>query len=346
LPLGRSFLDCILKAIDQQEETMNNNMTRRQWAVATGSTLLAGAAGAQDFPNKPIRIVVPQAPGGGTDILARNLAARMTELLKQGVVVENRTGAGSLVGTEFVARAPADGYTLLMGGIFNMVMNKALVKNLSYSPENDFVSLGFVSAYPFVLLMRPDLPISNLAELAAYAKARPGKMSYGSGGMGTLQHVWGAILTSSLGLDMIHVPFKGAAPAHQEMMAGRLDIMFDNISAAKPHIQAGRLKGLVVSSAQRSTQLPNSPTVNETGLTRFEGESWFGVFAPAATPAPVVARLRETLAGINREAEFLARVERDGGRMLNIAPAQQQTFLREEIDRWVGSVSRYKVSAD
>jgi tripartite-type tricarboxylate transporter receptor subunit TctC len=325
---------------------MNANMTRRQWAVATGGALLAGAAGAQDFPNKPIRIVVPQAPGGGTDILARNLAARMTELLKQGVVVENRTGAGSLVGTEFVARAPADGYTLLMGGIFNMVMNKALVKNLSYSPENDFVSLGFVSAYPFVLLMRPDLPVSNLAELAAYAKARPGKLSYGSGGMGTLQHVWGAILTSSLGLDMIHVPFKGAAPAHQEMMAGRLDIMFDNISAAKPHIQAGRLKGLVVSSAQRSAQLPSIPTVNETGLTRFEGESWFGVFAPAATPAPVVARLRETLAAINREAEFLARVERDGGRMLNIAPAQQQTFLREEIDRWVGSVSRYKVSAD
>jgi len=325
---------------------MNTNMTRRQWAVATGGALLAGAAGAQDFPNKPIRIVVPQAPGGGTDILARNLAARMTELLKQGVVVENRTGAGSLVGTEFVARAPADGYTLLMGGIFNMVMNKALVKNLSYSPENDFVSLGFVSAYPFVLLMRPDLPVSNLAELAAYAKARPGKLSYGSGGMGTLQHVWGAILTSSLGLDMIHVPFKGAAPAHQEMMAGRLDIMFDNISAAKPHIQAGRLKGLVVSSAQRSAQLPSIPTVNETGLTRFEGESWFGVFAPAATPAPVVARLRETLAAINREAEFLARVERDGGRMLNIAPAQQQTFLREEIDRWVGSVSRYKVSAD
>jgi tripartite-type tricarboxylate transporter receptor subunit TctC len=130
------------------------------------------------------------------------------------------------------------------------------------------------------------------------------------------------------------------------MMAGRLDIMFDNISAAKPHIQAGRLKGLVVSSAQRSAQLPSIPTVNETGLTRFEGESWFGVFAPAATPAPVVARLRETLAAINREAEFLARVERDGGRMLNIAPAQQQTFLREEIDRWVGSVSRYKVSAD
>ena len=325
---------------------MNSDFSRRQLLIAGAGAAWSVAASAQDYPSKPIRIVVPQAAGGGTDILARNLAARMTELLKQGVVVENRTGAGSLLGTEFVARAPADGYTLLMGGIFNMVMNKALVKNLSYSPENDFVSLGYVSAYPFVLLMRADLPVNSLAELVAYAKARPGKLTYGSGGMGTLQHVWGAILTSSLGLDMVHVPFKGAAPAHQEMMGGRLDIMFDNISAAKPHIQAGRLKGLVVSSAQRSAQLPQLPTVNESGLTRFEGESWFGVFAPAATPAPVVARLRETLASINREPEFIARVDRDGGRLLNIAPAQQQAFLRDEIERWVGAAQRYKVTAD
>ena len=325
---------------------MNSDFSRRQLLIAGAGAAWSATASAQDFPSKPIRIVVPQAPGGGTDILARNLAARMTELLKQGVVVENRTGAGSLVGTEFVARAPADGYTLLMGGIFNMVMNKALVKNLSYSPENDFVSLGYVSAYPFVLLMRADLPVNSLAELVAYAKARPGKLTYGSGGMGTLQHVWGAILTSSLGLDMVHVPFKGAAPAHQEMMAGRVDIMFDNISAAKPHIQAGRLKGLVVSSSQRSAQLSQLPTVNESGLTRFEGESWFGVFAPAATPAPVVTRLRETLAAINREPEFIARVDRDGGRLLNIAPAQQQAFLRDEIERWVGAAQRYKVTAD
>ena len=325
---------------------MNSHISRRHLVLAAAGAALTGTAAAQDFPSKPMRIVVPQAPGGGTDILARNLAVRMTELLKQGVVVENRTGAGSLVGTEFVARAPADGYTLLMGGIFNMVMNKALVKNLSYSPENDFVSLGYVSAYPFVLLMRADLPVNSLAELVAYVKARPGKLTYGSGGMGTLQHVWGAILTSSLGLDMVHVPFKGAAPAHQEMMGGRLDIMFDNISAARPHIQAGRLKGLVVSSAQRSAALPNIPTVNETGLTRFEGESWFGVFAPAATPAPVVARLRETLASINREAEFVARVDRDGGRMLNVPAAQQQAFLRDEIERWVGAAQRYKVTAD
>lgn len=313
-----------------------------------GAASLLPAAWAQSgpYPNRVVKILLGYAPGGSADIMARLISEYLSNSLKQSFVVENRPGASGNIAVQTVARAPADGYTLLMGGIFNMVMNKALVKNLSYSPENDFVSLGFVSAYPFVLLMRPDLPINNLAELAAYAKARPGKMSYGSGGMGTLQHVWGAILTSSLGLDMIHVPFKGAAPAHQEMMGGRLDIMFDNISAAKPHIQAGRLKGLVVSSAQRSAQLPQLPTVNESGLTRFEGESWFGVFAPAATPAPVVARLRETLASINREPEFIARVDRDGGRLLNIAPAQQQAFLRDEIERWVGAAQRYKVTAD
>jgi tripartite-type tricarboxylate transporter receptor subunit TctC len=300
----------------------------------------------QDYPNRSIRMVVPQPPGGGTDILGRSVAQKLSEILRQPVVVENKTGAGSLIGTEFAARAPADGYTLMVGGIFNMVMNKALIKNLSYAPEKDFISLGYVSAYPFVLLTRADLPVNNLPELVAYAKERPGKLTYGSGGIGTLQHVWGAILTSSLGLDMLHIPFKGASPAHQEMMGGRLDVMFDNMSASKQYVQSGKLKGLVVSSAARSPHLAQVPTVNETGLTRFEGESWFGIFAPAGTPPAVVAKLREAMAQINREPEFIARVERDGGRLLNIAPAQQQAFLQEEIERWVGSVQKYTVTAD
>ena len=308
--------------------------------------LLATHVQAQDYPSRPIRMVVPQPPGGGTDILGRSVAQKLSEVLRQPVVVENKTGAGSLIGTEYVARAPADGYTLMVGGIFNMVMNKALIKNLSYSPEKDFISLGYVSAYPFVLLTRADLPVNNLAELVTYAKDRPGKLTYGSGGLGTLQHVWGAILTSSLGLDMLHIPFKGASPAHQEMMGGRLDVMFDNMSASKQYVQSGRLKGLVVSSAARSPQLPNVPTVNESGLVKFEGESWFGIFAPAGTPAPVVAKLREALASINAQADFSAKVERDGGRMLNIPAAQQQNYLLDEIDRWVSAVNRYNVTAD
>lgn len=312
------------------------------------AALLAGSVmvQAQDFPARPIRLVVPLGPGGGTDILGRNVAQKLGELLRQPAIVENRAGAGSLIGTEYVARAPADGYTLLVGGIFNMVMNGALIKNLSYDPLRDFVPLGYTSAYPFLLLVRADLPASNLAELVKYAKERPGKLTYGSAGMGTLQHVWGTILFKSLGLDMVHVPYKGAAPAHQDMMAGRLDAIFDNLSAAKQHVQSGRLKGLAVSSSSRAAQLPGVPTVNESGLTNFEGESWFGLFAPGGTPAPVVEALRKALATVIGDPEFAARIERDGGRVLAIAPSQQQQFLQEQIERWTRLVRLYGVTAE
>jgi tripartite-type tricarboxylate transporter receptor subunit TctC len=304
------------------------------------------AAHAQDFPTRAIRVVVPQAPGGGTDILGRNVAQKLTDHFRQPAVVENRAGAGSLIGTEFVARAPADGYTLLVGGIFNMVMNKALIKNLSYEPARDFVPIGYVSAYPFLLLARADLPVATLADLVRYAKEHPGKLSYGSAGIGTLQHVWGTILVKSLGMDMLHVPFKGAANAHQEMMAGRLDIMFDNLSASKQYVQSRRLKGLAVSSSQRAAQLPDVPTVIETGLTRFEGESWFGLFVPAATPAPVVATLRNALAAVIRDPEFVGRIERDGGRILAIPAREQTAFLRDEVERWTQLVAKYGVTAE
>ena len=294
---------------------------------------------------RPIRIVVPIGPGGGTDILARHVAQRLGERLRQAAIVENRPGAGSLVGTEYVAKAQPDGYTLLVGGIFNMVMNPALIKNLPYDPARDFVPLGYISAYPFVLVARPDLAV-DLAQFVQYAKERPGKLTYGSAGIGTLQHVWGAILLKSLGLDLVHVPFKAAPAAHQEMLAGRLDVMFDNLSAVKHHVQSGRLRALAVSSAQRSPQLGTVPTVNETGLVAFEGESWFAVFAPAATPGAVVAKLREALAQIIRDPEFAARVEADGGRVLAIAPAEHRKFLQGEIERWSGLVARYGVSVD
>jgi tripartite-type tricarboxylate transporter receptor subunit TctC len=304
------------------------------------------ACRAQDFPSRPVRLVVPQPPGGGTDILGRNVAQKLGALLRGAAVVENRVGAGSLVGTEYVARAPADGYTLLVGGIFNIVMNKALIKNLSHDPLRDFVPLGFTSAYPFVLLVRADLPVSDLAGLVKHAKERPGRLTYGSAGIGTLQHVWGTILFRSMGLDMLHVPFKGAAAAHQEMMAGRLDALFDNMSASKQYVHSGRLKGLAVSSANRSSHLPEVPTVNETGVVKFEGESWFGLFAPSGTPAPIVEILRDALAGVIRDPEFAARIERDGGHVLAIPAQQQQQFMQAEIGRWTTLVRQYKVTTD
>jgi tripartite-type tricarboxylate transporter receptor subunit TctC len=307
--------------------------------------LLAPALEAQDYPARPIKLVVPIGAGGGTDILARHMAQKMSERVKQGVVVENRPGAGSIVGTEYVARSAPDGYTLLVGGIFNMVMNKALLKSLPYDPLRDFVPLGYISAYPFALVARADLPPANLREFIAYAKERPGKLTYGSAGLGTLQHTWGTILLKSVGLDLVHVPFKAAPAVHQEMLAGRVDLMMDNLSAVKHHVQAGRLKAYAVSSAARSPEMAGVPTFKESGVD-FEGESWFAMFTPAATPAPVVATLRTTIADILRDPEFSSRVEKDGGRVLAVAPGEQAKFLQDEIERWGSLVTRYGVGVD
>jgi len=299
-----------------------------------------------DFPNHPIKLIVPIAPGGGTDIIGRKIAQKLSDILPQSTFVENKAGAGSLIGTEFVAKASPDGYTLLVGGLFNMVMNKALMKNLPYDPIKDFIPLGYISANAFVLSVRPDLPVNNLSDMVKLMKDKPGQFTYGSAGIGTLQHVWGNILADQLGLSLTHVPFKGAPQAYQEMMAGRLDMIFDNVAASKTYVQSGRLKGLVTSGEKRSPLFPQLPTINETGLTRFQGESWFGIFAPANTPAPVIAKLRQALAQVNKDPDFINLVEKDGGRILNISATDQQAFLQDEINRWVPLVAKSNVKID
>src|SRR5438067_4018353 len=312
--------------------------------LAIIACLFAMVAKGEDYPARALKLVVPIGPGGGTDILARHMAQKMSERLHQAVVVENRPGAGTILGTEYVAKSAPDGYTLLMGGIFNMVMNKALVKSLPYEPLRDFVPLGYISAYPFALVARADLP-RGLADLVQYAKERPGKLTYGSPGLGTLQHVWATILLKQLGLELVHVPFKAAPAVHQEMLAGRIDLMMDNLSAVKHHVQSGRLRAYAVSSAARTPHLEGVPTLKESGVD-FEGESWFAMFAPAATPATVVSLLRNAVAEILREPDFAARVDRDGGRVLAVAPADQVKFLQSEVDRWSGLVTRYNVRVD
>ncbi|MBV8537869.1 MAG: tripartite tricarboxylate transporter substrate binding protein [Alphaproteobacteria bacterium] len=322
---------------------------KRPLAVALLGAIVGvgpAAARAEQFPARTIRFIVPSPPGGGTDIIARNLAQKFGERPGFVVLVENKIGAGSLIGTDYVAKAPPDGYILMVGGLFNMVMNSALIKDLPYDPVRDFAPVGYLSAYPFLLTVRPDMPVSTLAEFVAFAKARPGKLNFGSAGIGTLQHVWGAILAKSLGLDMVHVPYKGGAAAQQDLMAGRIDMMFDNLSAAKQYVDSGRSTALAVSSAQRTAQLPDVPTIDETGLAKFEGESWFGLFAPAATPTPVLAVLRATLAGAIRDPDFVTRIQRDGGRILAIPQADQAKFLASEVERWVALVHRYVPASD
>jgi tripartite-type tricarboxylate transporter receptor subunit TctC len=315
-------------------------------AVFISFVLIFNCVFAQDFPNRQFKIIVPSASGGGTDILARSVAQKITETLKQSAIVENRTGGGSIVGSEYVARSLNDGYTILMGSIANMVMNKILIPKLPYDPEKDFLPIGYISAYPFVLMARADLPINNFQEFVQYVKSRPDKLSFGSAGIGTLQHVWFSVLLNNLNLQVLHIPFKGAAPVHQEMLGGRIDFMFDNMSAAKQYVLSRRLKGIAVSSLDRTALLPNVPTINESGITKFDGESWFGLFVPVNTPTNIVNKLRQVMSDINRDTEFVSKVERDGGRMLNLSPENQQIFLRDELTKWSAAIQKIQVSIE
>ncbi len=315
------------------------------WAAL--ALLLTGAAGAaQEFPTRPIRIIVASGPAGGTDLTGRNVAKTMSELLRHPVVVENRPGAGSTTGTDYAAKATPDGYTLLVSSGSSMVMNPILYKNLPYEPLRDFVAVGFIAAYPFVLITRADLPASSLAEFVKYAKERPGKLTYGSPGVGSVQHVWGTILFKSLGLDLLHVPFKGASAVHPEILGGRIDMMFDNLSASRQFVESGRMKGLVVSTPRRAAQLPNVPTVNETGLAQFEGESWMGMFAPVKTPPATVRKLRDIFVKVSQDADFNTRINNNSGYVMAIPPQQQQQFVRREIERWSKLIEQYGVSAE
>ncbi len=321
--------------------------TALPWVVAAAWPLPGEAQSVtQDLRSRPIRIVVASGAGGGSDITGRHVARTMGELMRHTVIVENRPGAGSSTGAEYAAKATPDGHTLFLSTGSSMVMNGFLYKNLPYEPLRDFVAVGFIVAYPFVLITRPDLPANNLAELMKYAKERPGKLSYASAGVGSLQHVWGTILFRSMGLDLLHVPYKGAAMAVQEMIGGRIDVMFDNLSAARVPVAAGRVKALVVSSEQRAAQLPAVPTVNESGAARFSGESWMGLFAPAATPPATVNALRTIIEGVVRDAPFIARLEAAGGRVMNVPPREQQAFLRSEIERWGALIKQYGVKAE
>jgi len=315
-------------------------------AVFISFVLIFNCVFAQDFPNRQFKIIVPSASGGGTDILARSVAQKITETLKQSAIVENRTGGGSIVGSEYVARSLNDGYTILMGSIANMVMNKILIPKLPYDPEKDFLPIGYISAYPFVLMARADLPINNFQEFVQYVKSRPDKLSFGTAGIGTLQHVWFSVLLNNLNLQVLHIPFKGAAPVHQEMLGGRIDFMFDNMSAAKQYVLSRRLKGIAVSSLDRTALLPNVPTINESGITKFDGESWFGLFVPVNTPTNIVNKLRQVMSDINRDTEFVSKVERDGGRMLNLSPENQQIFLRDELSKWSAAIQKIQVSIE
>jgi tripartite-type tricarboxylate transporter receptor subunit TctC len=307
---------------------------------------LALSAQAEDYPARPVKIVAPNPPGGGFDLVARLVAQQLSQQVGQQFIVENRTGAGTLIGTEAVAKAPADGYTLLVGSFSNIAANVGLYRALPYDPLADFVPLGMVVSYGYALVSRRDLPQSSLRELLDFARANPGKLTYGSGGVGTGQHVAAAVLAQLAGVQMMHVPYRGVQAAYQDLLSGRVDLIFDNAGTAKPYVDDGRVKAFAVSSARRFAGLPDLPTVNETGLARMELEAWFGIFARSGTAAPVLERLRAEMAKATQSPELLARFEKGGGRILRMSDAEAEAFVKSQVATWSKLIRDAGITAD
>ncbi len=326
---------------------MNKQMRRRTLLTgAVAATLLPGMVRAQEFPAKPVRIIVPQPPGGGFDTTARVLAEKLGPLLGQTVVVENRPGAGTLVGTEAAAKAPADGYTLLLGGLSNIALNPGLYQKLPYDPLKDFVPVALPVSYSYTLVARKDLPQNTLKELIDFARANPDKVTYASGGNGSGQHIASAVVAHLAGVKMTHVPYKGAQAAYQDLIAGRVDLFFDITPTARGQVDGGAVKALAVSSRGRQPVHPNVPSVMDTGVAQLDMESWFGLFAPAATPAPVLARLRAEMARVMVMPDIVDRFQKGGGMAMKLGTADTEALVKREVERWTKVIREAGIKGD
>ena len=305
-------------------------------ALAVGFLGALGAAGvqAQAFPSKALRVVVPQPPGGGFDVVGRLLADRLGKALGQSVVVENRPGSGTLVGTDLVAKAAPDGYTLLVGSVSNLALNPGLYPNIPYDSLRDFEPVGLAVAYSYTLVARKDLPFANLRELIAYAKTNPGKLSFASGGSGSGQHVLAAALWNLVGANIVHVPYRGAQAAYQDLLGGRVDVFFDLSPTARPQVEAGNLRALAVSGPARLPFHPEVPTLAEAGVPNIELESWFGLFVPSKTPADVQERLRSELSRIIAAPDLVETFRKAGGKPLALTAEQARALVKRDVDRW------------
>ena len=302
------------------------------WLLA--AALAASAALAQEYPTRPVHIIVPSTPGGGYDVIGRLLAERLSPQLGQPFVVENRPGGGTLVGTQAVAAAPPDGYTLLVGGLANMAFNPGLHKDARYDPVRDFAPVAMIGAFTYALIGRKDLAPASLQGLVGYARANPGKLTIATSGIGTGQHISALMLKRFAGVDLLEVSYKGAQPAYLDLLAGRVDLFFDNTTTARPFIADARVKPYCTSGSARDALLPDVPTASEAGLRELVLDSWIGLFAPAKTPAAVIERLRAAISKVLAEPEVRRRLEANGWRILSMSHDETRQFVRREAERW------------
>jgi len=322
-------------------------MQARNW-VAYAAVLMALAAAqpakAQGYPDKPVRIIVPIGPGGSYDIVGRTVADQLGKRLGQSVVVENKPGAGTVVGTQFVASQPADGYTLLVGGLSNIVFNQSLYSKLGHDPMKEFTPITLVLGISYVLVGRKDLPYATLAEVIDAARKEPGKLSMANAGVGTGQHLVAAALMNTTGAKFQEVPYKGAQAAYPDILSGRVDFFIDSYPAALPHIKAGNVRAIAIAGPRRNPQTPEVPTMAEAGVKGFDIDSWMGIFAPAKTPPEVVAKLRSEIRAILPSLK--EPYEKVGGNLLDIPDAQAAPFIQREYDMWTKVIKDTGIKLD
>ena len=322
----------------------------RLLAMAIVASVGLSTAHAQSWPSKPVRIIVPFPPGGTTDIVARSLGVELQKMWGQPVIIENRAGAGGNVGAEAVAKSPNDGYTLLMGTVGTHAINAPLFaqagNKMPFDPVKDFVPITLAAGVPNVMVVNPKVPVNSVSEFIAYAKANPGKLNMASSGNGTSIHLTGELFKTMTDTYMVHLPYRGSAPAVSDLLAGNTDVMFDNLPSALPHIKAGKLKALAVTSRARSPALPNVPTIEEAAkLNGFDASSWFGLFAPAGTSRTIVDKIQADVAKALAMPEVRERFVAQGAQPSGSTPDQFAAFIRAETDKWtkVVKISNAKV---
>jgi tripartite-type tricarboxylate transporter receptor subunit TctC len=316
------------------------------WPALALVIAAAAPARAQDYPAKPVKIIVSLAPGGLADMFARMFAQHVSERTGQAVVVENRTGAAGVVGAEAAAKAPADGYTLYLGLHSTIAILQYLNPKLPYDPANDFVPIVHIASLPNLLVVHPSVPAHSVAELVAYAKSKPGALSYASQGNGSSGHMAGEQFKLLTGTDIVHVPYRGAAPAVQDLLGGRVQMMFDTVTLQAPHISAGAVRALAVTATERVGLLPDVPTTVEAGLPEMQGGAWFGLFAPAGTPPDVVAWLNGAARDAFMAPAVRARMASQGAQLPLGPPEQFAAFIAAERQRWSEVIRRANIRLD
>ena len=307
-------------------------MLLRSLAIITAAMIAVGPASAQSFPAKPVKIIVPQTPGGASDSLARIVGQKLSERWGQPVVVENRAGAGGNIGMEAVARSPADGYTLLMSYVGTHAINGALYKKLPFDPEKDFTAVATLATLPFVIVVNPKLPAKNVPELVALAKTT--EVTYGSAGNGSVNHLLGEMFSSAANVKLVHVPYKGAAPALQDLVGGQISAVFTSMPSVAQFIRAGTLRALAVTSAKRAESFKDIPTIAESGYPGFDVNPWFGLFVPAGTPPAVVKQLNADINAVLKQKDTAEKFAAQGAEVAESTPEQFAATLRADIVKW------------